>query len=281
MENVVMKQDLYQLKDLALSVLWQLPYDVRRNLFRVAFPGRFSTYQHMRSNSEVEFAFGPFDQHKCIFVHIPKCAGISVSRGLFGGLAGTHNSIKTFQLVYSEEDLNRYLKFTFVRNPWDRFHSAYEFLRRGGLTVQDKAWANANMSRFADFKQFVREWVTPANVSSWQHFKPQYRFITDPAGNMPIDYLGYYENLEADFNNIASILGVNATLPHHNSVAARREVPYQEHYDAETREIVASVYKRDIELLGYDFENNIDPGRFKTAAQVDVLRKNFTAGTCS
>lgn len=276
MENVVLKQDLHQLKDLALSVIWALPYDMRRNLFRLTFPGRFSTYQHMRSNGEVEFAFGPFDEHKCIFIHIPKCAGISVSRGLFGGLAGTHNAIKTFQLVYSEAELNRYLKFAFVRNPWDRLHSAYEFLRQGGITLQDKAWAESNMTRFADFKQFVREWVNPVNVGSWQHFKPQYRFITDPAGNMPIDYLGYFENIEADFNNIASILGVKASLPHHNGQARRREVPYQAHYDAETREIVASVYKRDIELLGYDFDHNIDAARFKKPEQVDVLRRNFT-----
>lgn len=275
MDLVDIKHDMYQLKDLALSVIWQLPYDMRRSLFRLTFPARFSTYQDMRRISDVDFGFGSFDEHKCIFIHIPKCAGISVSRGLFGGLAGTHNSIKTFQLVYSKEELEQYFKFTFVRNPWDRLHSAYEFLRRGGLTHEDKQWAEGNLSRFTSFGQFVREWVTPTNVNSWQHFKPQHRFITDPAGNMPLDYIGYFENIRADFENIANILGIDTKLPHHNSGFGNSHDAYPSHYDAETREIVANVYKRDIDLLGYDFDSNVDPARFQTGADVDVLLAKF------
>ncbi|HEY6723884.1 MAG TPA: sulfotransferase family 2 domain-containing protein [Polyangiaceae bacterium] len=275
MDLVDIKQDMYQLKDLALGVIWQLPYDMRRSLFRLTFPTRFSVYQDMRRISDVDFGFGRFDEHKCIFIHIPKCAGISVSRGLFGGLAGTHNSIKTFQLVYSKEELDRYFKFAFVRNPWDRLLSAYNFLRGGGLTYQDQEWAKANLSRFTSFAQFVHEWVTPTNVNSWQHFKPQHRFITDPAGNMPLDYLGYFENIRADFENITSILDIDAKLPHHNSSSGGSDDAYQSHYDAETREIVANAYRRDIELLGYDFDSNIDHARFKTRADAEALRANF------
>lgn len=276
MQLADMRQDVHQLKDLALSVLWQLPYDVRRKLFKLTFPRRFLTYQDMRSLSTVDFAFGPFDEHKCIFIHIPKCAGISVSRGLFGTLAGTHNSIKTFQLVYTKEELRRYFKFTFVRNPWDRLHSAFTFLRKGGFTAEDKAWSEANISRFDDFGQFVKEWVTPANVNSWQHFKPQYRFITDPAGSMPIDYLGYFENLSVDFRHVANILGIETDLPHHNNAQSKHDrQPYQEFYDAETRAIVASVYQRDIELLGYDFDRNVDPARFVTETEVERLKQRF------
>ena len=272
-----MAHDVHVLKDLAMSLLWQLPYDARRNLFRLAFPFKFHTYQRMRELSEVsEFALGPFEVHRCIFIHIPKCAGISVSRGLFGRLVGTHNSIKTFQLIYPKEQLDRYFKFTFVRNPWDRLVSAYRFLKSGGFNAEDKAWADANLRRFVDFRDFVRRWVTPANVNSWQHFKPQYRFITDPSGQMPMDYLGYFENLRNDFRNIANLLGLRVKLPHHNSSPPLLgDHHYTEKYDAETREIVASVYKRDIELLGYDFEKNIVPSRFHTQGDIERIRRRL------
>jgi hypothetical protein len=93
---------------------------------------------------------------------------------------------------------------------------------------------------------------------------------------MPIDYIGYYENIAADFANIASMLGKNVALPHHNSVKAKRSSkPYQAYYDDETREIVASVYKRDIELLGYDFDTNISRSRFHTPGDVARMRDSF------
>lgn len=83
------------------------------------------------------YSYKPLDNLKCIFVHIPKTAGISISRSIFGNLGGGHTKIRDYELIFSAKDFNNYFKFTFVRNPWDRIFSAYRFLKNGGINEED------------------------------------------------------------------------------------------------------------------------------------------------
>ena len=45
-------------------------------------------YRRLRTTEEWGFSLIPFDRHECIFVHIPKTGGVSISKSLFGNLAG-------------------------------------------------------------------------------------------------------------------------------------------------------------------------------------------------
>ena len=124
-------------QDTLLEFVWQLPYEARRTAFKQFFPEQFDAFQQLRQlPPHADYGLAPFDQHRCIFVHVPKCAGVSISRSLFGSLVGTHIAMKSFQLIYTEEEFARYFKFAFVRNPWDRLVSAYRFLKRGGMTAR-------------------------------------------------------------------------------------------------------------------------------------------------
>ncbi len=265
------------LKDSLMSLIWVLPHDPRRRLYSIIAPGTYKTYQDMRDPSlQVDHALGPFDETESIFVHIPKCAGISVTRALYGRLVGTHHGVKSFQMIYSKAEMDHYFKFTIVRNPWSRLVSAYTFLKSGGLTDGDKAWAKEHLSQFDDFGRFVREWVNPKNVLTYIHFNYQHRYVVDPNGYMPIDYVGYFENLKNDFKNIASIMGKDVELPHHNPTKSKvKRLPYTEMYDDETRQIVADVYRQDIERFGYTFDNSGIESRFPTEADVAALKKRF------
>src|SRR3954454_22051651 len=60
-----------------------------------------------------------FDYYKCIFIHIPKTAGLSVSKTLFGNYAGTHLGIDHYIATLGRKTVEEYFKFAFVRNPWD------------------------------------------------------------------------------------------------------------------------------------------------------------------
>lgn len=243
-------------KELALNYIWHLPHDVRRRIYKSVFNREFKEYEAMRFNTEaVDYALDPFDKHKCIFIHIPKCAGISVSNALFGRLVGTHMAIKTFQLIYSKAEFESYFKFTIVRNPWDRLLSAYSFLKKGGFTEEDQVWAEENISSYDNFKSFVKEWVTPDNVITWQHFKPQHRYLLDPSGKLHIDFVGHFETLAQDFKSIASHIGIDTELQHMNKSRKKRSLlGYQAFYDDETAQIVADVYKTDLEWFGYTFD---------------------------
>jgi hypothetical protein len=205
--------------------------------------------------TEAGYSFQPFDQHKCIFVHVPKTAGVSVARSLFGNLAGGHTPLEKYQIIFSKNEYENYFKFTFVRNPWDRLVSAYSFLRNGGFDEQDRLWAQNNLSSYNDFDGFVKGWVRKRNIESKIHFMPQYKFVCEPMKFSPgVNYIGYFENLEDDYYYIRNMLGIKASLPHLNSTERKKD-DYRNFYTEETKKIVADVYMKDIQIFGYDFDN--------------------------
>jgi len=142
--------------------------------------------------------------------------------------------------------------FTFVRNPWDRLHSAYRFLRKGGVNEWDRRFFDANLAQFSDFNDFVHKWVNPRNVWGFVHFYPQWYFVYEPCGRKLVDYVGRYESIDSDFRHVAESIGrPSARLTPRNVTGPR--MSYQETYDHESRRIVEQVYRRDIEIFGYAF----------------------------
>ena len=160
-----------------------------------------------------------------------------------------------YTFAFSPAELKALFKFTIVRNPWDRLVSAYLFLKAGGVNDSDRRWSEKHLSRFGDFEEFVLRWVTPANVGRSLHLRPQVEFLCRPARDVPlVDYVGYFENLQADFAAIVTKLGIEATLAKINTTATRRD-DYRSYYSGRTREIVQQVYRDDIAAFGYDFDN--------------------------
>ena len=78
-----------------------------------------------------------FEEKKCIFFHIPKTAGISVSTALFGNVKWGHRNVAFYKSHFGEKFFNSLYKFSFVRNPYDRLYSAFTFLKNGGMNNQD------------------------------------------------------------------------------------------------------------------------------------------------
>jgi len=238
------------------SVFWKLPYDVRRATFHLIFPKLYNQWQSLRRNGDVredEVSLAPFDKFKCIFIHIPKCAGTSLAIALFGNKGGGHKPILQYQLIYSQVEFNKYFKFAFVRNPWDRVVSAYSFLKSGGATEKDRLWAETHLKSYPDFRSFVRDWLKPGNVYSYHHFIPQYRYLSGvEKTSMDIDFIGRYETLHQDFERICEKLNIATSLDQHNKTEGR-QIGYKDYYDSHTKKIVADVYKDDIELFDYSF----------------------------
>lgn len=251
------------------TLVWRLPYGARRWLRAAARPGYFRHLQRLRTAGPEQLhapTLKPFIQRRCIFVHIPKAAGISVGYALFGRHTGNHATVADYQLAFSRQEFEQFFTFTFVRNPWDRLVSAYHFLKNGGRNENDRRWAEANLAGFDGFEDFVRGWVNRRNIHTALHFMPQCRFITLPGRAGPqVDFVGSLENIEADFARVCQRLGCAAELTCDNRTAGRQG-DYRSYYDDRTREIVAGAYREDLDLLGYDFESG-GPGRRLTAYQ--------------
>lgn len=249
-------------------LFYGFPHDTRRRIFELLARRRYSALQKLRSTESAGYSLAPYDEHRCIFVHLPRAAGVSVARALFGGLGGGHAHIGLYQIAFAEREFREYFKFTFVRNPWDRLLSSYEFLQRGGMDEKDRRWAEQHGQQFNDFDDFVRRWVNEENVFSFIHFVPQYRFICAPfSRRILVNWIGRFEQLEDDFDIVRRRLGLaSVQLPHHNEgPRARERRDFREHYTPAARRIVERVYRTDIELLGYSFDG-------KSERQVSLSR---------
>ena len=133
-----------------------------------------------------------------------------------------------------------YFKFGFVRNPWDRVVSLYE--RNETLQLRNKM----------SFDQFV-EWIQYSSSACVQPSPHRYQldWFVDPNGTILADFIGKFEQLEADWAFVAQKLGVNPELPHWRANPRARH--YTEYYNDRTKQLVADKFRIDIEHFGYEF----------------------------
>ena len=67
--------------------------------------------------NEKDSLFYNFKEHKIIFIHIPKTAGVSIIKSLFNDKVKTGGHRNYIYLSKLFQDFNDYFKFTIVRNP--------------------------------------------------------------------------------------------------------------------------------------------------------------------
>lgn len=243
------------------TVLSQVPYQTKHQLHIVRDKQKYRNIREHQSGH----LFNIFDKYQCLFVHIPKTGGVSVYSSLFAAhdrdvpiKSAGHFTLRDYNAIFGESTLQKYYTFTFVRNPWSRLLSSYQFLKKGGFHSKDKAWAAANLAKFESFNDFVMQWLTPQNIQKSLHLIPQHEFVyatrSHKGTTADIDFIGRLENIETDFGHIKHRLGLDCQLQHRNkTVSGTKKPSYRESYTPEAREIVAQVYRKDIELFDYTF----------------------------
>ena len=248
-----------------LSTLYQkwVPKEWRLQFYKLRHSSEIAELRRkVNPSAKGNFSLAPFDDNKCIFVHITKTAGTSVALTLFDALP-YHYQAWQYRVFYGKHDFDRYFKFAFVRNPWDRLYSAFSYLKGGGWNKDDEKWAADHISHIDDFNDFVVNWLTPERLSSHIHFWPQTDFICDRKGRPMIDYLAYFETIADDFITIADKIGCEKQLTHTN---ASKRVSYREVYSEEAKQKVAELYADDIQNFGYRFDSlqrqRIENGQF-------------------
>ena len=172
-------------------------------------------------------------EHKCVFIHIPKTAGVSIY-SVFKSRVQNHKTLDEHEGWKPE-----YFKFCFVRNVWDRFLSTYFYFKNYGRRRPGDLKAGKIINQFKDFKDFTRSFHKVKNKFSGRHFKCQTYWLDDR-----MDFIGMFENLQGDFNTICDKLGMpRQELPRKNKSKHKH---YLEYYDEETRQIVAEIYANDL-----------------------------------
>ena len=245
------------------------------------------------------------NQDKCLFVHIPKAAGQSVESvfvqrsGLTWETRSTlllkpnHNSDKgpprLAHLMASEyvglgymspDEFAQYFKFSFVRNPWSRLVSEYNYRRMQGVEQYQQEFKRFLFEEFP--KACADDYATSQDY--YRHVIPQWKFLYDENGKCLVDFIGKFESLQQDFDQVCQQLSIPQTmLPHKNITAIRGDglsalkqklikyifhtlsinhqgssvkPHYSTYYDNESQAFVADYYHKDIELFNYQFERN-------------------------
>ena len=117
-------------------------------------------------------------------------------------------------------------KFSFVRNPIDRFISAYTTLP----TIADEAKKNGNLEEVMAFNPSI--------------FIPQIERLTEE-----MDFIGRFENIEADWKKLTKKLGLSVELEHANlaeSVRPKKPLTSKEEI------FVREYYAKDFKRFGYN-----------------------------
>jgi len=183
---------------------------------------------------------------KAIYFLIEKVATNSL-KSAFEDYLGKKPFKKNYFGLYKD-----YFKFAFVRNPYDRLVSCYNDKIFNGRKNEDIILKN-NFYVNMPFKEFVKKVFSIPDLRADQHIRSQYYSLTDEKGNLLVDFIGKFENLEKDYKFVCKKIGIKnpKSLPHKNK--SKRKNDYRQYYDEEARKIVEKRYKKDLEVFGYEF----------------------------
>ena len=175
-------------------------------------------------------------QYKCIFIHQRKCAGSSII-ATFGFDVNDREWHFMNEGVLSPEyeSAPPYFKFAVVRNPWDRFVSAWKYL---------------DATRELSLRDGLMH--LPPDGKEYRHLtRPQHATLCDSHGRLIVDYLIRFESLQQDFDQVCQIIGKPPRkLPHVNKGNRKH---YSEYFDDECRRLFMNQFGRDVELFGYQY----------------------------
>ena len=152
----------------------------------------------------------------------------------------------------AENSYDKFVKFGVIRNPWDRFLSAYSHSLSIPTSRRDE-WAvltRKKMKSFQDFDDFCLN-CDKDDFFLRGHFNSHVNFYK---GSMGSTHFLRYENLQKEFRNFArDFLGFPLNLLAKINVSPNRQRDYRLHYSPKSRDIVSQRYKDDIEAFGFEF----------------------------
>ena len=146
-------------------------------------------------------------KRKLIFIHVPKNAGTSIIKAMGPEEVVFDKTIEEYKEYYGEY-WDKYKKFTVVRDPIDRFISAYKYAR-----MKESGWFSAtgeeglkkhhhyDLCNEMDINEYATyTYENPYKMDRW--ICPQTFIIQNENKEIEIDYFVRFENLQEDLSKI-------------------------------------------------------------------------------
>ena len=195
------------------------------------------------------------DSHKFAFYHYPKTGGSSITAALAPylrypievpstdrhGWQGRHHidGIQHVPLKWVEVTPPAgYLRAVFIRNTFE---------------IVVSAWNIDSCS----FDRFVHDEIATRQHPSLQNTILE--SITDETGNVVMDFIGRYENMEADWKKFCWLVGLpKLKLPYKNIKENKWKRPksddYRQYYTQYSRRVVEDMFGNDLKYFGYSLD---------------------------
>jgi hypothetical protein len=223
-------------------------------------------------------------KYRCIFIHIPKCAGTSIESALGhledyeGRGAQDHRSIRMIEQPYiipkafgSKENLIEVIRrqkhqyFVKGHNPRnihtvtkEQYNTYFKFSIVRNPWSRVFSWYNnvinddIHLARYKitkniSFKEFILRFAGKGPLRSQLHWLKSFD------GSIPIDFIGRFECLSDDAQKIFKHLKKkNTSLPHKLKGA---KGDYRQYYDNEAKDLILNIYKEEIDYFNYSFDS--------------------------
>jgi hypothetical protein len=214
---------------------------------------------------------------KALFIHIPKNGGSYISNilekyygfksyylhrpdhklfcGLYDESVDKHENKIHGTLMYyktsaylnklmkmDEEKWNTYFIFTFLRNPYDRIVSGWNYINKYNIS----------------FNKYLNIGINSNCYDYWHVFMPQARHLIGNNGKININYFGKFENIEQDLDIILKKIEINYIIHVPYLKNEKKHKNYKTYYDQESLNKVNELMKEDFELLNFTKIENID-----------------------
>lgn len=204
-----------------------------------------------------------------VFCHIPRTGGSSFSEYIRKfcarrrELGREHGSLIEIshlpladlkKLYFKNHNWDDYLKFTIVRNPFDRMASLFCHLSG---PRQERQWSS------------FREMMADIDTNWDQYMRPRYgqltfwpgdKYLLGPNGNLLADKFIRFENFKREIVDVCEQLGIKIPLEDYDTKPGRYphvnrsdRKPYQEYYDDFCKEVVERRYGWELSEFGYGF----------------------------
>lgn len=202
-------------------------------------------------------------KHKCIFIHIPKCAGTSIETafGIYprdistkqnSMLFGWDNKNKIYlqhatpqQLldykIISKEIWDSYYKFIVIRNPWQRAVSSYNW-------IYYKAGYRDNFYNYLNKKGEFFSVLNDRSNDSFRgdHLTPQKDYLYLDSKKIKYDTVIDFEDIDSGLKKVIKDLNLNSDAFKSKKNVSHKKVIFSYHFNNKNRRLFDLLYEDDI-----------------------------------
>lgn len=152
-----------------------------------------------------------------------------------------HLALHQIRPYLGQDTFDRFFKFAFVRNPFDRFVSYCAFMLRGGDMFARQP------------REVMRHFLFRDPPEGHVLFQPQASLLVDRDGSTLLtDAIGRVEDMQASYDALCTRIAIPSRALDRVNSTSRGD--YRAYYDQTLIDGVARRYAIDLELFGYGFD---------------------------